>query len=431
MATRARPGQLRRETKRTMNTTSLPAGTKVLSVADVVADARAVVEDGFANFWVAGEISNLARASSGHLYFTLKDHAAQLPAVMWRGMAIRLRFDPTGGLAVLARGNLTIYPPSGKFQMVVAELYPQGEGALDLALRQLREKLFARGWFDPGRKRQLPRFPARVAVVTSPTGAAVRDILEMLCRRWPATEVVVVPVRVQGDGAAAEISAGVDLVNRLSGEVMVDVLIVGRGGGSLEDLWAFNEEIVAKAIHDSAIPVISAVGHETDVTIADLVADHRALTPTHAAQACVPDRRELLAAVHDVERRLHESLPRRFQLARRRLDDLAGRRAFRLPLERIHDRERRLDEFAERLRKALPRRLERCRERLTRTAAHLEAVSPLSVLGRGFSLTMTEDGEIVRDAAQVRPGDRLRTRLHRGRVVARVEAMEFEPEPAP
>jgi exodeoxyribonuclease VII large subunit len=409
-----------------MNTQALPPGTKVLSVADVVGDAKAVVEDGFPNVWVAGELSNVTRAASGHVYFTLKDAAAQLKAVIWRGMALRLRFDPTAGLAVLARGNLTIYPPSGSFQMVVAELHPQGEGALDLALRQLREKLFARGWFDPARKRKLPRYPARVAVVTSPTGAAVRDVLEMLCRRWPATEAIVVPVRVQGDGAAQEIAAAIDTVSRLR---LVDVVIVGRGGGSLEDLWAFNEEVVARAIFDSAIPVVSAVGHETDVTIADLVADHRALTPTHAAQACVPDRSELLASVRELEARLHDALPRRFALARRRLDDLANRRAFRLPLERVRDRERRLDEISERLRTALPRRLDRCRDRLARTAAHLEAVSPLAVLGRGYSLTQAEDGSVIRDAAQVRPGERLRTRLHRGRLVAKVEAMEFDPEP--
>jgi exodeoxyribonuclease VII large subunit len=405
---------------------AVPPGTKVLTVADVVGDAKAVVEDGFPNVWVAGELSNVTRAASGHLYFTLKDAAAQLKAVMWRGMALRLRFDAAAGLAVLARGNLTIYPPSGSFQMVVAELYPQGEGALDLALRQLREKLFARGWFDPKRKRPLPRYPARVAVVTSPTGAAVRDVLEMLCRRWPAAAVIVVPVRVQGDGAAGEIAAAIDLVSRLR---LSDVVIVGRGGGSLEDLWAFNEEVVAAAIHGSAVPVVSAVGHETDVTIADLVADHRALTPSHAAVACVPDRSELLAAVRDLDGRLHESLPRRFALARRRLDELAQRRAFRLPLDRVRDRERRLDEVGERLRKALPRRLAQCHERLARTAAHMEAVSPLAVLARGYSLTQTAEGMVVHDAAQVRPGDRVRTRLHRGRIVAKVEAMEFDPEP--
>jgi exodeoxyribonuclease VII large subunit len=409
---------------------SLPPGTKVLTVAEVNNAARTIVEDGFPNVWVAGEVSNFTRASSGHLYFTLKDAAAELKAVMWRGMALRLRFDLDAGLNVIARGNLTIYPPKGTFQLVCAELYPKGEGALDLALRQLREKLFARGWFEPQRKKPLSAFPQRVAVVTSPTGAAVRDMLEMLTRRWPALEIIVVPVRVQGDGAAEEIAEAIYLLNRLrlAGRLPLDVMIVGRGGGSLEDLWAFNQEIVAKAIFDSAIPVVSAVGHETDVTIADLVADHRALTPTHAATDVVPDRAETLAAIRDSQGRVAAAVARRLELGRRRLSDLAARRVMRLPLDRVRERERRLDELAGRLHRSGRRRLEHGRERMNAIAARLEAVSPLNVLARGYSLTQTEAGAVIRDAAQVRPGDRVRTRLHRGNLVSRVEAMEFEPE---
>jgi exodeoxyribonuclease VII large subunit len=297
-------------------------------------------------------------------------------------------------------------------------------------LRQLREKLFTRGWFDPNRKKPLPRYPRRVAVVTSPSGAAVRDVLEMLTGRWPAVEIVVVPVRVQGDGAAEEIAEAINLLGRLrlSRKLRIDTLIVGRGGGSLEDLWAFNEEIVARAIFESEIPIISGVGHETDVTIADLVADHRALTPTHAATACVPDRLELLATVAGLAKRLAAGPGRVLELSRRRLADLAGRRVLRLPLDRVRDRAQRLDDIAGRMHRAVRRRVERCRDRADATAGRMHSVSPLNVLARGYSVTQTDAKAVVFDAAQVRPGDRIRTQLHRGSVVSRVEAMEFEPE---
>ena len=308
----------------------------------------------------------------------------------------------------------------------------KAKAALDLALRQLKEKLFARGWFDPKRKKPLPRFPQRVAVVTSATGAAVRDVLEMLTRRWPAVEIVVVPVRVQGDGAAEEIAEAIYLLNRLrlSGRLIIETMIVGRGGGSLEDLWAFNEEIVARAIFESAIPIVSGVGHEIDVSIADLVADHRALTPTHAAAATVPDRAELFATLRDLAGRLAVGPGRLLQAARRRLTDLASRRVLRQPLDRVRERAQRLDELSGRLNRAGCRRIDRCRETAIAAAGRLNAVSPLAVLSRGYSVAQSEAGGVIRDAAQVRPGDRIRTRLHRGRLVSRVEAMEFDPEPS-
>jgi exodeoxyribonuclease VII large subunit len=408
-----------------------PPGVPVLTVAELNRTACEVVEASFPSVWVTGEVSNFARPASGHLYFTLKDADAELKAVMWRSTALRLKFDPAAGLAIIARGNLTIYSQRGTYQLVCAELYPKGEGALDLAFRQLKEKLFARGWFDQNRKKQIPRFPKRVAVITSPTGAAVRDVLEMLIRRWPALEIVVVPVRVQGDGAGDEIAEAINLLGRLrlSEKLVIDTIIVGRGGGSLEDLWAFNEEVVARAIFESAIPVVSGVGHETDFTIADMVADHRALTPTHAAAACVPDRAELIGTLRDLAGRLAVGPSRVVQLARRRLDDLASRRALRLPLDRIRERGQRLDEVSARLHRAGRRRVERCREMAGATAGRLNAVSPLAVLSRGYSVTQTDAGALVHDATQVRPGDRIRTRMHRGRIVSRVEAMEFDPEP--
>jgi exodeoxyribonuclease VII large subunit len=399
---------------------SVPDGVQVLSVGELTEGLRALLEEGFPSIWIAGEVSNLARPSSGHLYFSLKDAKAQLRSVIWRGIALRLRFDLADGMEVIARGRLTVYVPRGEYQFIVEEVQPKGLGALELALRQLREKLFIRGWFAPERKKPLPRFPRRVALVTSPTGAAVRDMLEILARRWSAAEVWVCPVRVQGDGASQEIAAAIRLLNRL--EPSADVLIVGRGGGSAEDLWAFNEEVVAEAIHESRIPVVSGVGHELDVTIADLVADRRALTPSEAAELVVPDRDELLESLSAAEARLRESLVGRLQNARQRLRDLAERRAFRLPLERVRDQERRLDEWGGRLERAMRQRVVLAQQATASLAGRLETLSPLNVLARGYSLTRIQrDGGVVRDAAQVTPGERLVTLLHSGRLVSRVE----------
>jgi exodeoxyribonuclease VII large subunit len=400
-----------------------PEGAKVLAVGELTEVVRALLEEGFPSVWVAGEVSNLARPSSGHLYFSLKDAKAQLRSVIWRGVALRLRFDLADGMEVIVRGRLTVYVPRGDYQLIVEEVQPKGLGALELALRQLREKLFVRGYFAPERKKPLPRFPARVALVTSPTGAAVRDILEILARRWPAAEVWVCPVRVQGDGAGQEIAAAIRLLNRL--QPTADVMIVGRGGGSAEDLWAFNEEVVAEAIYDSRIPVVSAVGHEIDVTIADLVADRRALTPSEAAELVVPARDELAEGLGAAEVRLREALVGRLQTASQRLRELAERRAFRLPLERVREQERRLDEWGGRLDRAMRQRLVLARQATASVAGRLQTLSPLNVLARGYSLTRIQrDGTVLRDAAAVKPGELLVTLLHRGRLVSRVEEVE-------
>jgi exodeoxyribonuclease VII large subunit len=396
-----------------------PEGIKVLSVTELTAAVKGLLEDGYPSAWVSGEIGNVARPPSGHLYFSLKDKNSQLRAVIWRGVALRLRFEPQNGMEVLAHGGLTVYPGKGEYQLVVRELQPRGEGALELALRQLREKLFRMGYFDPKRKKPLPRYPRRIALVTSPSGAAVRDMLEILGRRWPAAEVWVCPTRVQGDGAGDEIAAAVQLLNRLG---QVDVLIVGRGGGSKEDLAAFNEELVAHAIFRSRIPVVSAVGHEIDVTIADLVADLRAVTPSEAAEKVAPDVFGLRQSVQAAEGRLCGLLLQRLEQARVRLDDLAQRRAFRLPQERIRDLERRLDEWNERLRRVVGQRLSRAREQLESGSARLDTLSPLNVLRRGYSLTRkAADLAVVRNPEQVRPGDVIVTDLQHGRVYSRVE----------
>jgi exodeoxyribonuclease VII large subunit len=418
-----------------MSATFPPEGVKILTISELTREVKGLLEEGFAQVWVAGEISNLSRPSSGHVYLTLKDANAQLRAVLWRGVALRLRFDLRDGMEIFAAGRLSVYMPRGEYQLVIEQVQPKGIGELELALRQLKEKLFKLGYFARERKKPLPTVPRRVALVTSPTGAAVRDMLEILGRRWPAAEVVICPVRVQGEGAAEEIAASIHRLNRLhaEGRLAVDVLIVGRGGGSLEDLWAFNEERVAQAIFASRIPVVSAVGHEVDVTIADLVADRRALTPSEAAEIVVPHRLEQQDALNGYRTRLGDVLLLRLKMARHRLDDLAGRRVFQLPLERIHDLERRLDDTAERVERSMRQRLLRAHERWKVAAAQLESLSPLNVLARGYSLTRTAQPQpqVVRSPDQVRPGDCVETLVQHGRIVSRVEETQVnDPRPA-
>ena len=392
---------------------------KVCSVSDLTRQIKALLEEGVGQVWVAGEISNLSRPSSGHLYFSLKDKQAQLRAVMWRSTAWRLRFAVQEGLEVLARGALSVYAPRGDYQLVIDELQPKGLGAQDLALRQLRERLARLGYFAPERKRPVPRFPSHIAVVTSRSGAVVRDMLEILGRRWPAVQVWVCPVRVQGTGAAEEIAAAIRLVNRVPG---IEALILGRGGGSSDDLAAFNREIVARAIFESRLPVVSAVGHEIDVTIADLVADKRALTPSEAAELVTPDRQQLLRSLQAQEDRLRELVLGRFQNNRQRLHDLAGRRALAAPLEPIRDRERRLDDLEARLQRAMQQRLAQSRHYADAWAARLETLSPLNVLARGYSLTRrASDQAVVRSSDQVQVGERVVTLLDKGRLLCRVE----------
>jgi exodeoxyribonuclease VII large subunit len=295
---------------------------------------------------------------------------------------------------------------------------PEGIGPLDLAFRQLKEKLSRLGYFDPRRKKPLPPYPTRIALVTSPTGAAVRDMLQILGRRWPLAQVWVCPVPVQGEGAAPKIAAALDGLNRISG---IDVIILGRGGGSLEDLWPFNEECVAQAIHASRIPVVSGIGHETDYTIADMVADKRGATPSEAAEHTVPDWQELDQWLGNQEARLRTLLKRRLDVARTRLESVAQRRLHRLPLERIRNLERRLDDLEERQERVARQRLVLVRQRIDSYAARLETLSPLNVLARGYSLTRTEAAEVVRSSDQVHLGDRLVTTVQYGQILSRVE----------
>jgi len=330
---------------------------------------------------VAGQISNLATPAGGHIYFTLKDAASELRCVMWRSDAARLKFRPSDGLEVVATGGVDVFEPRGQYQLYVRRLEPRGVGALELAFRQLKEKLSREGLFDPARKRRLPRFPRTLAVVTSPTGAALRDIVQTLARRWPLAEVIVVGVRVQGEGAAGEVAEAIRRVNaqsdRLGG---IDVMIVGRGGGSIEDLWAFNEEVVARAIHASRIPIISAVGHEVDFTIADFVADLRAATPTAAAELVAPARDEVIAGFEAWGVRLGRCVRSALELAGSRLVTLERSPVMREPLGLVQRRGERLDDLAGRLDRAIRARLGRLASLLHEVEVRLTRVRPEAVL---------------------------------------------------
>jgi len=400
------------------NRPSLP----VLTVSALTLLLKEVVEGTFPLVWVSGEISNFSRPQSGHCYLTLKDDQAQLRAVIWRGAAAKVRCDLHDGLEVICRGHLDVYAARGSYQLVIEEIQPKGLGALEQALRRLREKLAAEGLFDPARKRPLPAFPRRIAVITSPTGAAVRDFLQVLRRRWRGADVLIVPVRVQGIGAAEEIARAIALVNRLP--TPIDVLVVARGGGSLEDLWAFNEEPVVRAIAGSRIPTVSAVGHEIDVTLADLAADLRALTPSEAAERIVPAIDEVRAALVGRRQQLLSALRSRAADARQRMESLAARRVFRKPFDRLHEMGRQLDQWEGRVARAMRQRHGEARRMAAALSAHLESLSPLGVLARGYTLTTTQEGRPIANATELTAGQSIRTRFARGQAVSRVESVE-------
>jgi exodeoxyribonuclease VII large subunit len=414
---------------------SNPTADRPLSVWELTSQIKDLMEAAFPAVWVTGEVSNFARPQSGHCYLTLKDDRAQLRAIMWRGVAARLRFDLHDGLEVICRGRLDVYAQRGSYQLIIEDILPRGMGVLELALRQLREKLAREGLFDPARKRPLPPHVRRIAVVTSPTGAAIHDFLQVLGRRWRGADVLVAPVRVQGEGAAGEIAAAIETINRLNERGLeqrqmgmlpsfhpFDCLVVTRGGGSMEDLWAFNEEPVVRAIAASRIPVISAVGHEIDVTLADLAADVRALTPSEAAELVAPAAEELAAQLRQIEQRLAAALRGRAEAGRTRLDALARHAAFRRPYQHIFELARRLDELDARAVRAVRGRMRFARQRIDTVAGRLESLSPLAVLRRGYSLTQrTADGQIIRAATELSPGEEITTRFASGQAISRIE----------
>lgn len=402
-----------------------PEKPSVLTVSELTSAIQGTLQAGFSSIGVSGEISEVTKPQSGHVYFTLKDESAQIKAILWRSAAQRLKFKLEEGQEVICHGDLDVYPPRGTYQLIVQRIEPQGIGALQLAFQQLQQRLAAEGLFNPARKRRLPRFPRRIGFVTSPSGAAIHDFLQVIRRRFRGVQVFVIPAKVQGEGAATDIVRGIQLANRL--QPALDVLVVGRGGGSIEDLWCFNEEPVVRAIFASRVPVVSAVGHEVDMTLADLVADVRALTPTEAAERVVPSAAELREQLAACSRRMKSSVVAQVNSARRHLELLAKRRVLTHPLDRIHDRARRLDDLAAGMDQALQRRVRRNRDQLRSLAARLESLSPLRVLSRGYTVTQRLDGSVVRDAGELQIGESIRTRCDRGEFISRVEQIQSTP----
>ncbi len=367
---------------------------------------------------VRGEISNYKVYPSGHHYFSLKDEGGVIRCVLFKSQALRLRFRPENGMKVIAVGRVSVYPRDGAYQLYCDALSPDGVGDLHVAFEQLKEKLWREGLFDEAHKKPLPKYPKTIAIITSPAGAAVHDMIRILRRRYPLAKVKLLPVRVQGAEAPAEIVGALRYAGR---HRVADVIITGRGGGSIEDLWAFNDERVARAIYNCELPVISAVGHEPDVTIADFVADARAATPSHAAEMAVPDRAELLEKLQSQRLRMARSEHRRLEQLRRRLTELAGKRVLTDPLAPVQDKRLLLDHAQKELIHAAQVRLAEPRRALAALAASLDAMSPLKVLGRGFALVTDEKGKPVRRASDVPVGSEITAALSEGRLRCRVE----------
>ena len=402
------------------------------SVSAVTARVKDTVESRFADVWVAGEVSNLTRASSGHVYLSLKDDEALLRGVIWRGTAAALAIEPTDGMAVVCHGRIEVYAPRGTYQITIDRLHALGTGTLEAQLRRVHALLAAEGLFAAERKRPIPAFPRRIALITSPTGAAIADFLQTLRSRWRGCEVIVVPSRVQGAGAAEELAGALAAAARIV--PAVDVIALVRGGGSLEDLWSFNEEVLVRAVAAAPIPVVAGVGHEIDVTLTDLAADLRALTPTDAAVKVSPDGVQVAAAVAGLGLRLDAALTRGVSAARDRVVQLARSRIFADPAWLVRDRRAVLDTHSLRLARLGRAAVARARERLAAGAGRLEAASPVQLLARGWSLTWRDDDDRARGLASVvgiEPGTRLVTQLADGRIWSRVERSEFEPDLVP
>ena len=368
-----------------------------------------------------GELSNYKVYPSGHHYFTLKDSQCSLRCVMFKGSAMRLRFRPENGMQVIAAGRISVYPRDGAYQLYCTGLSPEGVGDLSVAFEQLKEKLRKEGLFDEEHKKPLPKYPRRIAIVTSPAGAAVHDMIRILRRRYPIAKVLLLPVRVQGTEAPAEIAGAIRYADR---HRLADIIITGRGGGSLEDLWAFNDERVARAIYEAETPVISAVGHEPDVVISDFVADRRASTPSNAAEIAVPDMEELLRTLEGTQQRLTQGMQRSIGYRTQQLDALAKKRVLTEPTAYLEDRRQDIDHLTHRLCAGMRAVTDGEGRRFGALAASLDALSPLKVLGRGYALAQTADGTVLRSAGQVETGETVHLRLAEGGLVCQVKEKE-------
>ena len=371
--------------------------------------------------FIRGGLSNYKIYPSGHHYFTLKDAESSLRCVMFKGSAMKLRFRPENGMKVIAFGRISVFPRDGAYRLYCSQLTADGIGDLHIAFEQLKEKLYREGLFDEGHKKPLPPYPQRIAIVTSSAGAAVHDMIRILRRRYPIAKILLLPVRVQGVEAPPEIAGAIRYANRWQ---LADVLITGRGGGSLEDLWAFNDERVARAIYDSEIPVISAVGHEPDVTISDFVADRRASTPSNAAEIAVPDMAELLRALQSTENRMAQGTLNLLDRQEKRLETLGKKRVLSDPMAFLQDRRLQLDYVQQKLASTAREQLADDTEKFAQLTAKLDALSPLKVLGRGYAMAQRTDGTVLRSSEQVEPGDLIRVRLADGSIGCTVEDRE-------
>jgi exodeoxyribonuclease VII large subunit len=396
---------------------------KIYSVSQLTKELKELLEDSFGRIWVEGEISNYLKHSSGHRYFTLKDQNAQIKCVMWRWQGNNLLFDPKDGIKVKAFGQITIYEKSGQYQLVVSSLMPVGIGELELAFQQLKKRLADEGLFESDHKVPLPNFPEAIGVVTSPTGAAIRDILNITRRRAPHVRIILWPVMVQGDGAAPQIAHAIRGFNKLN---LVDLLIIGRGGGSLEDLWAFNEEEVARAIYDSKLPVISAVGHEIDFSIADFVADLRAPTPSAAAEIAVPNAPELLSEIEDLQQSLLDEIVETVNDGKKRLLELGSRYGLKRPMEIIAQRAQRRDELFRLVNLHFVHRMESLTSRSRSIFEKLEMVSPRGILQRGYAYVSDVNRQPVKSFKQVAIDDKLEIILFEGGLESRVTRIKPE-----
>lgn len=396
---------------------------RIFTVTELTELIKAYVDSNpiLTNVCIKGELSNYKIYPSGHHYFTLKDQQASLKCVMFKSSALKLRFRPESGMGVTAFGRISVYPRDGAYQLYCTDLTPEGIGDLQIAYEQLKAKLDAEGLFDPAHKKPLPQFPKRIAIITSSAGAAVHDMIRILGHRWPMTEVVLLPVRVQGVEAPPEIVGAIRYANK---HKVADLIITGRGGGSIEDLWAFNDERVARAIYESELPVISAVGHEPDVTIADFVADKRASTPSNAAEIAVPDRAEIEELILSCKIRCAQAVTKQLTRCRTELDSLKGRKVITDPMSYVDVKRMELDHMCGKLASAAEIKCTAKRHELVKLASALDAMSPLKVLSRGYSIAQTESGALIKKTDDVAVGDTLNLRVTDGNLKCLVQSEE-------
>ena len=396
----------------------------IYSVSTLTQEIKLLLETSLPTIWITGEISNFISHSSGHMYFSLKDQNANLPCVMWRGRNRALRFTPENGMKIVAQGKITLYEKRGAYQLDVASMQPAGIGELQLAFEQLKQRLLEEGLFEEEYKKAIPVYPETIGIVTSPTGAAIQDILNILNRRFPGVQVIINPVKVQGDAAAQEIARAIAEFNEYK---KIDVMIVGRGGGSIEDLWAFNEEVVARAIFKSEIPIISAVGHEVDFSISDFVSDVRAPTPSAAAELAVQDRLELNMKIGLLLKRLYSDVINKINYNNEKLQNIVNSYGFHKPPDLVKQYQQRLDELTKTLERTQRHHIELLNEKVENLSQKLSVLAPTSILKRGYSICyQADDNTIIKDIDQLSQDDKIKVKLYKGEILGTVDELKID-----